>query len=172
VKKAKGKNGGARPGAGRPKKPPVTIAPPSEEINWAEVQRFADVGGLEEEILTAGLVSEEQAKNPAVAERLRQLVERGSARKNLLLRERIHKVGIGEANGGGNTLALEARNRLGWDKQTETAEAPPDVSSAHARLRLTLERLAKVASEEHGREITPAELLITEAFKNTGEKVH
>jgi hypothetical protein len=170
--KPRKKHGGPRSGSGRPRKPPVTIAPPSEEINWAEIERFANVGGLEEEIVAAGFISEEQAKDPGNAERLRRYVERGSARKNLLLREAIDKVGRGEGKGGGNTLALEARNRLGWDKQTEMQEAAPDLTSAHARLRLTLERLAKVASEEHGREITAAELLITEAFKNTGEKVH
>lgn len=172
MKKQKGTHGGKRRGAGRPKKPPVSVPAPSEAIDWLSVERFANVGAPEEEIVTGLGITEAHLKDPATADRLRALVERGSARKNLLLREAIDKVGKGEGGGGGNTLALEARNRLGWDKQAENQEPPPDLTSAHARLRLTLERLAKVASEEHGREVSAAEILFGEVHPKDPEKIH
>ena len=150
----------------------MSIPAPAVAIDWASVERFANVGAPEEEIVAGLGISDEQMKDPMTAERLRGLVERGSARKNLLLREAIDKVGKGEGRGGGNTLALEARNRLGWDKQAENQEPPPDLTSAHACLRLTLERLAKVKSAEVGREVTAAEILFADVLPKDGEKVH
>jgi len=157
---------------GRPRKQPVSVPDLSIAIDWASVERFASVGAPEDEIIIGLGITEAQLKDPAVAERLRGLVERGSAKKNLLLREAIDKVGKGEGRGGGNTLALEARNRLGWDKQNESMEQPPDLMSAHARLKLTLERLAKVKSVEVGRDVTPAEILYEMVYPKDGEKVH
>lgn len=126
------------------------------------MERFANVGATEEEIVTGLGISEAQLKEPGVSGRLRDLVVRGNAKKDLLLREAIDQLAKGERRGGGNTLALEARNRLGWDKQSERQEEPPDLASAHARLRLTLERLAAAQSEAEGRLVTPAELLVRE----------
>lgn len=156
---------------GRPRKVQPSVPAPSAAVNWPEVERFANVGAPEEEIVAAGLVTEEQLKDPETAERLRLAVTRGTARKNLLLREQIDEAGKGNRRGG-NTLALEARNRLGWDKQAESQEPPPDLASAHARLRLTLERLAKVKTAELGREVTAAEILFADVLPKDGEKVH
>jgi hypothetical protein len=131
-------------------------------VDWTAVERFANVGASEEEIVTGLGITEAQLKDPATTERLRAIVVRGNARKDLLLREQIDALGKGEKRGGGNTLALEARNRLGWDKQQEVQESPPDLGSAHARLKLTLERLAAAQSDARGRVVTPAELLMLE----------
>ena len=131
-------------------------------MDWAAVERFANVGAGEDEIVTGLGITEAQLKDPATADRLRQLVVRGNAKKDLLLREQIDKMGRGEMKGRSNTLALEARNRLGWDKQQETQESPPDLGSAHARLKLTLERLCAAQSDTLGRVVTPAELLVRE----------
>jgi hypothetical protein len=134
----------------------------SESIDWAAVERFANVGAAEDEIVTGLGISEAQLKDPATQDRLRKLVVMGNAKKDLLLREQIDSLGKGEKRGGGNTLALEARNRLGWDKQSAQQETAPDLASAHARLKLTLERLAAARSDIEGRPVTVAELLVRE----------
>jgi hypothetical protein len=170
--KPKDKRGGPRPGSGRPRKLPIVVPEPTQDVDWAAVERFANVGASEEEIVAGLGISEANLRIPATSERLRSLVLRGNARKDLLLREAIDKLGKGEAKGGGNTLALEARNRLGWDKQNADVEPPPDLTSAHARLRLTLERLAKVVSEEKGREVSPAEVLFADVLPKKDEPIH
>lgn len=171
MKKQSG-HGGKRKGAGRPQKPPVSIPVPSPEVDWASVERFANIGASEDKIVAGLGITEAQLKDPATSERLRATVTRGNALKDLLLQERIDKVGRGEARGGAQTLALEARERLGWDKQSPSQEPPPDVASAHARLKLTIERLARVKSEELGREVTPAELLIEMVYPQEEKGVH
>jgi hypothetical protein len=134
----------------------------TDAIDWESVERFANVGAAEDEIVAGLGITEAQLKDPVSQDRLRRLVTLGNAKKDLLLREQIDALGKGVKTGGSHTVALEARNRLGWDKQQQIQDAPPDLGSAHARLTLTLTRLAEARSAIEGRVVTPAELLVRE----------
>jgi len=161
--------GGARRGSGPKAKERVEAAPVAAEIDWVQVKRFADIGSSEAEIIQGLGITDAQLKDSAVAQRLRAAVTQGTAFKALVLQETIHKVAMGDSKGGANTLALEARNRLDWDKQIGTQEQAPDLTSAHARLRLTLERLAKVKSEEEGRDVSPVSVLLSLISVSAGD---
>lgn len=151
------KRGGARPGAGRPA---------AGEIPWAQVERYAAAGGLEPEISVAFGITEAQLQDRTTAERYRQALAKGHARYKLELREQIKERGMRTAKGSGSvhSLALQARNHLEWDRETQQHLLPPDLSAARDRLRDTLVRLAAARSDVEGRTVTPAELVFREAF--------
>jgi hypothetical protein len=141
---------------------------------WSRVQEYAEAGATEQDIIAGLGISEEALRKPEIAQRLHDIVAKGNALARLELQTAIHSRGKKSPKGAGsvNALALRARNLLDWDRQTAMQEPPPDLTAAHARLRLTLERLAKAASEERGRDVTPAEILIAEVYHKEGEAVH
>lgn len=157
------KRGGVRPGAGRPA---VGTIPAQ---TWDEIKKYAEAGNSEQEIQAGLGITDEQLKDPPTADRFRREVARGNALKVLRLRAAIDRL---SGEDSVNTVALEARNVLGWDRQMDKQEPPPDLSSAIPRLRLTIERLAKVRSKELGREVAPAEILIALAYPREGKAVH
>jgi uncharacterized protein (DUF433 family) len=139
---------------------------PLGAIAWAKVKELTEAGATEEDIVAGLGISAETLKDPATQARFHEAVKRGNAYGRLLLQEAIAKRGARTTKGAGsvNALSLRARNLLDWDKGLVTVDPPPDLSGAHARLKVTLEKLAKVRSAELGRIVDPAEILIAEAY--------
>ena len=150
-------------GAGRPANGTISAE------KWKEIIRYAEVGNSEAEIQAGLGITDEQLRDAPTAERYRREVARGNALKVLKVREAIDKLSGDESV---QTVALEARNVLGWDRQLDKQEPVPDLAPAAARLRFTLERLAKVRTKELGREVTPAEILIAVAYPQETKAVH
>jgi hypothetical protein len=135
-------------------------------IAWAQVRQFAEAGCNEEDIVAALAISSETLNDPETLARFQGMVKRGNALARILLQESIAKRGTRTIKGAGsvNALALRARNLLAWDKGLEEQVPPPDQRGAHAALRNTLERLAAVKTQEYGRLVTPAHILISLAY--------
>ena len=53
---------------GRPKKAKPSVPAPSDAVDWAAVERFANVGAGEDEIVTGLGITEAQMKDPATAD--------------------------------------------------------------------------------------------------------
>jgi hypothetical protein len=138
------------------------------------VQEHAENGSPETDIVLAMGITEEQLRDPQVAQRLRDIVTRGNAKKRLLVRARVGARGrkTGKGAGSVNALALEARNLLEWDRQQQTQEEPPDLTSALPRLKLTLERIAAGQSDIQGRMVTAAEVLCMDVLTAPDEVKH
>lgn len=149
--------GGARPGGGRVK---------AGGIPFAQVREYAEAGCTAEDITEALGISQETLNDPETLARFRDVVKRGNAMGRLLLQEAIAKRGRRTVKGAGsvNALAIRARNLLDWDKGLTEQEPSPDLTSAHARLRCTFEKLAAAKTEEFGRLVTPAMILICEVY--------
>lgn len=133
---------------------------------WGDVQRYAEKGAPEQEIIDAFGISEDQLAQLEISEHFRAALKRGHALYRLRLRERIEIRGNHTHRGAGSVhaLALQARNHLDWDREVPRMERPPDLVGARERLRSTLERLAKARSQVEGRTVTPLELVQREAF--------
>lgn len=140
----------------------------------AAVQRYAEAGASEADIVAALKITEEQLKDPVASSKLRETVAHGNALARVELLATIHVRGRESLPGAGsvNALALRARNLLDWDKQAVTQDPAPDLASAKASLRVTLERLARVRSEELGRDVHPAEILFEGVVPDDPKKIH
>jgi hypothetical protein len=165
---AKGRSGGRRPGAGRPRspgKPAPPPRPPVPPINWKAVREAADAGADEREIIRGLGIPDEALQDPATLAQLRAEITAGHARQKLELRRTIRNRGLKTLKGAGsvNALALQARNVLEWDKELPTQEVEPDLGTARQRLRDLLVKLAQARTEVEGRKVTPLELLHREA---------
>lgn len=157
--------GGARQGAGRPRKHPAKPRP-RYKLPLAAIRAAAEAGATESEIVRAHRIPDEALSDPAMLTQFRDELSDGHARYALELRKSIKRRGLRTTKGAGsvNALALQARNILDWDKQLPAQETEPDLGTARQRLRDLLVRLAENRSEIEGRKVTVLELLHREAM--------
>jgi hypothetical protein len=136
------------------------------------IEAAAAVGGTEEELIAAYDLEPQLRTDGAALQRLRTIGTRGSARKKLSVRLAIDRRARRTVKGAGSVHAqlAEARAFLAWDQHLVLPEPKPDTSSAHASLKQTLLRLARVESEELGREVSPPEILFAEVYPKEGEE--
>jgi hypothetical protein len=156
--------GGRRAGSGRPRSKP---APPPRlpELPWAQIKAAAEDGAEEGDVIRDLRISEAQLADPVVLARFRDVVAAGNGRYRIDLRATIKRRGqkTTKAAGSVNALALQARNKLDWDKTIPTQEVAPDLGTARQRLRDLLVKLAQSRSEMEGKPVTVLELLHREA---------
>jgi hypothetical protein len=166
----KGRGGGKRPGAGRPRtKAPAPPKRPKSDIPWAAVRDAAQAGATEQEIVRAFEISDASLSDPAILTRFRDEIARGHARQAVDLRVEIQRRGKRTARGSGsvNALSLQARNILDWDKQIPAQDVEPDLGTARQRLRDLFVKLAQARSEIEGKRVTALELLHREALADS-----
>lgn len=132
------RRGGARPGSGPKKGPP--------SIPWNNVRDYAESGSSLEDIINGTkLLKLEWLENAATMEELKRVVAEGNATFRLKLRQNIKDKAFSLAEGSASTLALLARNDLGFDKQTPDIADAPDVANIDARLDEIIDKLSKQA---------------------------
>ena len=162
----KGKSGGVRPGAVRKSTRKNSRERPSKKpsIDWISVEFFAK-NGISEADIRASLGISDTFLDAVATDRFKTLVARGHARHRVDLELRINRRGVrtSEADGSVNILALQARNKLDWDRQIPTQEAEPDLGTARLRLGDLLVRLAQQTSQVARRHVSVLEMLKLEA---------
>ncbi len=127
--------GGARLGSG-PKSAPT--------VPWAVIRKHAEAGApLDDIIKGTKSLKLEWIEDPATYDEIKKTVEEGNATYRLKLREAVAKKGLGVATGSASTLALAARNELGFDQQGPGVDDAPDLASVDAQLGELLDKLAK-----------------------------
>lgn len=105
------------------------------------MKRHAEAGATYDRIVLGLEIPPEALQEPAVQERLRQLVDRGNAKYDLQLGRALKRRGIKE--GSVNVLLGAARNRLDWDQQLAQQQGVPDLEGVGARLTDLLDKLAR-----------------------------
>lgn len=160
-------HGGARPGAGRPRKPvpPPPPKPDPFEQLLAEAREYAEAG-VEEPTIVAVLTArhsldEGRLKADGRLTKLRQTIILGHevCRAQLIVETRRRALKTRKNDGSVNALALRARNLLGWDKQGVQDEPKPDLTGAHERLELELKKLADNRTALFGMPVTELDVL-------------
>lgn len=168
-------HGGARAGAGRPRKPvPPAPPPPSDESRFvallAEAKEYAEAGVEEPTILSVlgakyGM-DEGRLKADGRLAAFRQAVTLGLevCRAELIIATKRRATRTKKNDGSVNAMALRARNLLGWDRHSVQDEQKPDLSGARERLRFILEKLARNKATELGREVTAQQVLLEDLY--------
>lgn len=171
----KARSGGARKGAGRPRKPPPPPPPkPSDDAKFqamlAEAREYSEAG-VEEPTILAVLgarfgFDEARLKADGRLSVFRQTVALGLeiCRAELIVATKRRATKTRKNDGSVNALALRTRNLLGWDRQSLQDEQLPDLSGARERLRFTVEKMARNKSEQLKREVTPGEVLAADLY--------
>jgi len=174
------KTGGAKPGAGRPRKHPVQLplppqprgagaptppaAEPKREIEWALVTNYAKNGVSEKDIRLALDITDDLLDN-AAADRLAKIIKRGHAQHRVDLQVRINERGkeTKEGDGSVNILKAQAQEHLGWNREIPTQEVEPDLGTIRSHLETMLLQLARQQSMVEGRYVSVLEILKREA---------
>ena len=165
-------HGGARRGAGRPRKPPPPPprAPEKLAAMLDDARKYAEAG-VEEPTILAVLgarygFDEAQLKAGGHLTVFRQVVALGLevCRAELIVQTKQRTLKTKKNDGSVNALALRARNLLGWDRQSLQDEQKPDLSGARERMRFTLEKLARNKSAELGKEVSAERVLLDDLY--------
>jgi len=112
-------------------------------INWAQVRRYARIGGDRERIVKAMGITPEQLRDVVILTRLQEELERGGAQHDLDLlthAERLRRGGDGSVN----AVLAAMRHRLGYnspDSNKSRADAAPDLEAGVAELQRILARV-------------------------------
>lgn len=141
------RNGGARPGAGRPRGVP-----------WETIQRLVErTGAPLDEVLALKSIPPSCLEDPAIITRIRDVVERAQMVFRTTIREALVKKGVGSQSV--TALLGLARNTSGleFDKQTAASGAgEPDLVGLEAKIDELLERLAKKARAATVPDVVPS----------------
>lgn len=182
---ARGKSGGLRKGAGPKRKnqtqpapaepsksnePPKPPEPPRDEngklrtIDWNRVTHFAR-NGVEENTIRLALDLTDDLFDAATIDRFKKIIARGHALHRADLEVRINQRGkrTVENDGAVNILKMQAKEKLGWEREIPTQEVAPDLGTARSRLGDILLRLAQQTSQVEGRHVSVLEMLQREA---------
>lgn len=172
--KKKSTHGGARRGAGRPRKPAPSTAPPTDDARFRalllEAKEYAEAG-VEEPTILAVLgakygLDEGRLKAEGRLATFRQTVALGLevCRAELIVATKRRATRTKKNDGSVNAMALRARNLLGWDRHSVQDEQKPDLTGAKERLRFILEKLARNKSTEMGKPVTPQQVLLEDLY--------
>jgi hypothetical protein len=162
--------GGARKGAGRPRKPRPKPAPAPKTDGFeqilAQVREYAEAGVEEATIVSVLKIDEAKLKAEGRLTAFREAVAYGQevCRAELMLQIKRRSTRTRRNDGSVNALALRARNLLNWDRQGIQDEQKPDLSGARERLRLELQKLAANYEAQLGRPIEPEHVLFQDIF--------
>jgi hypothetical protein len=128
-------HGGRRPGCGRPRERRGPAG-----VNWAQVRRWARLGGKRDTIVKALGFDQGQLREPAIVHRLQVEIDRGAAWHQLDLLAQAKRIGHG-GKGSVNATLAGLREFDGWgrpDKRRE--ETQPDLEAGIAELERVLGR--------------------------------
>lgn len=137
------RHGGARPNSSPKGKDGNGKGAP--QVPWSTVRKFAESGATLDDIIKGTKsLRPEWLEDETIVDELKKVVDEGNATYRLRLRETIAKKALRGGEGSASTIALAARNDLGFDQQLgDLGAEAPDAASIDKKLDELLDKLEK-----------------------------